>query len=162
MVHPYIYRKPKTENRKQKTKKNMYYLTINGSTVGPMSATQLFAYPINTDTPVSKDGGEWKPLYSFPELMEMYNRNGHATIVNPEVNSKKILCGVMAIILGGIGVQYFCMGKVGGGFLTILLTIITCGLWEVVTLVQGILMLCMSDADFKRKYLDNPATLPLF
>ena len=141
----------------------MYYLTINGSTVGPMNEHQLFAYPLTTDTPVSKDGGEWKPLYAYPELMEIYNSRGKTMVMNTDVNSKKILCGIMAIILGGLGVQYFCMGnKVGAGFLTILLTIITCGLWEIVTLVQGISMLCMSDEYFKRKYLDSTATLPLF
>ena len=141
----------------------MYYLTMNGTTVGPMSLNQLFSYPVATDTPVSKDGGEWKPLYAYPELMEIYNSNGKANIENTEVNSKKILCGIMAIILGGLGVQYFCMGnKVAAGFITILLSIVTCGLWEIVTLVQGIMMLCMTDSDFKRKYLDNPATFPLF
>ena len=29
-------------------------------------------------------------------------------------------------------------------------------------LIQGILMICMSEAEFQRKYIDNPATMPLF
>lgn len=140
----------------------MYYLTINGNTVGPMTAEQLFSYSVDQQTPVSKDGGPWVPLYTYPELMEMYNRRGYVSAQTSEVSSKKILAGIMAIIFGGLGVQYFVLGKVGGGFLCIFLTLITCGLWEIVTLIQGIMMLCMSDADFKRKYIDNPSTMPLF
>ena len=75
---------------------------------------------------------------------------------------KRIPCGICAIILGGLGVHYFIMGKVAAGFICILLTLVTCGLWEIVTLVQGIMMLCMSDQDFMRKYQCNPATFPLF
>lgn len=142
--------------------KIMYYLTINGSTVGPMTAEQIFSYNVDQQTPVSKDGGAWAPLYTYPELMELYNRTGRAALQESEVASKKTLTGIMAILFGGLGVQYFVLGRVGAGFLTILLTLVTCGLWEILTLIQGIMMLCMSDADFKKKYIDNPATLPLF
>ena len=140
----------------------MYYITLNNQTIGPMSADQMMAYPISQDTPVSRDGGAWQPLYTYPELMECYQRSGKAVAGDVEISSKKTLCGIMAIILGGLGVQYFVLGRVGAGFLTILLTVITCGLWEIVTLIQGIMMLCMTDADFKRKYIDSTSTLPLF
>lgn len=79
----------------------------------------------------------------------------------PEGKSRGV-CALLAIILGGLGVQYFYLGKIGGGFITILLTIVTCGLWEVVTLIQGILMFCMTNADFRRKYVLSNSTLPLF
>lgn len=138
-----------------------YFITINGRVVGPMSAHQIFAYNPDPNTLISSDGINWEPLYVFPELMQIYNANAGA-VRNAETNSKKVLCGIMAILLGGLGVQYFILGKVAGGFITILLTIVTCGLWEVVTLIQGILMLCMSEDEFRRKYIDNPATLPLF
>lgn len=81
---------------------------------------------------------------------------------NSEVNSKKTLCGIMALLFGWLGIQYFIVGKVGGGFLTILLTIVTCGLWEILTFIQGIMMLCMSDQEFRRKYIDSTSVLPLF
>ena len=140
----------------------MYYLTVNGATVGPMTANQLLAYNVDQNTPISKDGGQWMPLYTYPELMELYNRNAQTAANAVDPDSKRVLCGIMAIIFGGLGVQYFVMGKIGGGFLTILLTLITCGLWEVVTLIQGIMMLCMSDAEFRRKYIESTSTLPLF
>ncbi len=137
-----------------------YYITINGSTIGPMSKEQIFAYNVNQQTPVSKDGGAWAPLYTYPELMQLYQ--GRVNSPDSEVQSKKTLCGILAIIVGGLGIQYFVLGKVAGGFLTILLTIVTCGIWEIVTLIQGIMMLCMSNEDFDRKYIQSTSVLPLF
>lgn len=140
----------------------MYYITLNNQTIGPMSKEQMMAYPVVYDTPVSKGGGPWMPLYTFPELMEAMQHSGKSAAANAETNSKKTLCGIMAILFGCLGIQYFVMGKTAGGFITILLSLITCGLWQVVTLIQGILMLCMTDDDFKRKYIDSSSTLPLF
>lgn len=138
-----------------------YYITINGQVIGPMTREQVAAYPVNADTQVSREGGPWAPLYTYPELMELV-RGTMNTASAAEVSSKKTLCGIMAILFGGLGVQYFCMGKVAGGFITILLTLVTCGAWEIVTLIQGIMMLCMNDEDFRRKYIDSTSTLPLF
>lgn len=140
----------------------MYYITMNNQTIGPMSVEQMMAYPVTAETPVSRDGGSWMPLYTFPELMSAMQYSGRSQNADAEVSSKKTLCGIMAILLGTLGIQYFVIGKTAGGFITILLSIVTCGLWEVVTLIQGIMMLCMSDADFKRKYIDSTSTLPLF
>lgn len=135
-----------------------YYLYINGQVVGPMTAHQLGAYSVNPDTQISTDGGQsWKPLYSFPELMSIYGARA-----NEQVSNKRILCGILAIVLGTLGVQYFVVGKVGAGLLTILLSLITCGAWEIITLIQGILMLTMSDETFEQKYLNPDKWFPLF
>lgn len=134
-----------------------YFLNIQGRVIGPMSPGQVMAYGVNPNSMVSTDGINWQPLYSFPELMQCYQRTGVQSS-----DSNRILCGVMAIVLGWLGVQYFIMGKVGAGFLTILLTVVTCGAWEIVTFIQGIMMLCMSDAEFARKYTNSTSTLPLF
>ena len=139
-----------------------YYITVNGTPVGPMNMDQMLAYNITPDTPVSRDGGAGAPLYTYPELMEMYRRSGYAYAKDAEISSKKTICGICAILVGSLGVQYFVLGKVAGGFITILLSIVTCGLWSIVTLIQGIMMLCMSDSDFKTKYMDSNSTLPLF
>lgn len=79
----------------------------------------------------------------------------------PEGKSRGV-AALLAIILGGLGVHYFYLGKVGAGLLTILLTFVTCGLWQVRTLIQGILMFCMTNEEFRRKYVLNPAFFPLF
>lgn len=134
-----------------------YFLNIQGRVIGPMTSSQAMAYNVTPNTLVSTDGINWQPLYSYPELMQILQQSGNA-----QSTSNRVLCGIMAILFGWLGVQYFIMGKVGAGFLTILLTAVTCGAWEIITFIQGIMMLCMTDAEFDRKYTNNPATLPLF
>lgn len=132
-----------------------YFLYINNSSVGPMTESQLLAYNITPDTPVSTDGVNWQPLYTYPHLMQLINSGS-------QTNNRKIIAGILAILLGTLGIQYFYLGKTTGGLITILLSIITCGAWSIVTLIQGILMLLMTDAEFERKYVDTTKTFPLF
>ena len=139
-----------------------YYINLNGQNIGPMNEQQMMAYPVNANTPVSQDGGAWAPLYTYPELMQHLQMRGAAMGGQSELSSKKTLCGILAILVGTLGVQYFVLGKTAAGFITILLSLVTCGAWGIITLIQGILMLCMSDADFQRKYIDSTSTLPLF
>lgn len=143
-----------------------FFIFINGQSVGPMTEDQLWAYNVIPDTSVSTDGVNWRPLYSFPELMVRLRQTpaGAAAgfVSEYELSNKKTLCGIFAIFIGGLGIQYFILGKTGGGIVTILLTLITCGCWSIITLIQGILMLTMSNEDFKRKYVDSPSFMPLF
>lgn len=134
-----------------------YFITIGGQVIGPMYAQQVFAYNVNAQTSVSVDGTNWAPLYTHPELMQILHQQQMSG-----TESKRVLCGIMAMIFGTLGVQYFIMGKVGAGLITILLSLVTCGTWEIITFIQGILMLCMSDEEFNRKYVESTSTLPLF
>ena len=137
-----------------------YFLAISGQVIGPMNAHQVLAYNVNANSSISTDGTNWSALYTYPELMELLrDRNPE---FDAQTDSKRILCRIMAMLFGYFGIQYFIMGKVGAGFITILLSIVTCGAWEIITFIQGIMMLCMSDSEFKRKYIDSTSTLPLF
>lgn len=101
----------------------------------------------------------WQNGYGNQE--SYYDRNNAFDSCGPEGKSRGV-AGLLAIFLGGLGVQYFYLGKIAGGLFTILLTVVTCGLWEIVTLIQGILMLCMNNSDFRRKYVLSTSTFPLF
>lgn len=131
-----------------------YFITFNGQTVGPMTKEQIYAYPVTPDTPVcTEENQKWTPLYMFPDLMEGLS-NPERMQSPAEVNTTgkdKIVCGVLAIVLGTLGAHYFYMGKAGGAIICILLSIITCGLWGILTLIQGVMMLTMTQADFERK-----------
>ena len=74
----------------------------------------------------------------------------------------KTLCGILALLFGSLGVQYFYLGRIGAGFLTIFLNIITCGIWYILVFIQGIIMLAMSQEEFDRKFVYSKSTLPLF
>lgn len=105
------------------------------------------------------------PPYSSPintgfNPNEYFSRN-NAFDEGPEGKSRGV-AAILAILLGGLGVQYFYLGKIWGGVLCILLTLVTCGLWEVVTLIQGVLMFCMNNAAFRQKYVLTDSTMPLF
>lgn len=139
-----------------------YFLIVNGEIVGPMTARQLVSYNIDEHTSVSVDGIEWKPLYRYPELMYEYRNQMYMNPSYSDAESKRILCGVLAILIGTLGIHYFLMGKTRAGIFTILLSLVSCGLWGVVMFVQGIMMLIMSDMEFRSKYIDTPSSFPIF
>jgi len=64
----------------------------------------------------------------------------------------KILYGIMTIIFNSIGVPCFMQGKVKAGVLRIVLGCITFGVVafinEIMGIIQGIKILCMSDEDY--------------
>lgn len=90
-----------------------------------------------------------------------YDANNAFDSCGPEGKSRGV-AALLAILLGGLGIQYFYLGKVSAGIICIVLTIVTCGLWEIVTLIQGILMFCMTNAQFRQKYVATNASFPLF
>lgn len=142
-----------------------YFITYNGQTIGPMTVEQLVSYPVTSDTPVcTEDNPTWQPLYTHPELMEALNC-ASAYRSPDEINTTgkdKILCGILALLLGGFGAHYFYLGKIGGALICILLTLVTCGAWSIITLIQGILILTMTQAQFEQKYVLNTSTFPIF
>ncbi len=74
----------------------------------------------------------------------------------------KVTAGLLAIFLGYLGIQYFYLGKTSAGLISILLSLCTCGVWSVVTFIQGIVMLTMTDEVFDAKYVSNDVTFPVF
>ena len=65
----------------------------------------------------------------------------------------RITAALLALLLGGIGIQKFYMGSWGWGIIFVVVGLLT---WGVVTgiasLVDGIMWLCMSDEAFAAKY----------
>ena len=75
-------------------------------------------------------------------------------------DNKKILAGILAIVLGGFGVHKFILGYNKEGFIllavTIILGAVTCGIgasaaW-IIGLIEGIIYLTKSDAEFYNTY----------
>jgi TM2 domain-containing membrane protein YozV len=71
----------------------------------------------------------------------------------PDVNSKKILCGIMGILLGGFGIHRFLLDDASGGVIRIVITIVTCGLGAIIGLIEGIIYLTKSDPEFYQTYM---------
>lgn len=138
-----------------------YYIMVDGMQIGPMTIDQMRAYNVTEKTPVRmNEAEEWRPLFTFPELMAALignNAAGGATC-----DKDKTTAGILALLIGSLGIQYFYLGKTTAGLLTILLTVVTCGLWGLIPFIQGIMMLVMSQQDFERKYVYTTSKFPLF
>jgi TM2 domain-containing membrane protein YozV len=72
------------------------------------------------------------------------------------VESKRILCGVLAILLGSLGVHKFVLGLTTPGLILLLGTVLTCGFGASITwiigIIEGIVYLTKSDAEFIQTY----------
>ena len=67
--------------------------------------------------------------------------------------NKKILAGVLAILLGYFGVHKFILGYNKEGIILLVISLISCGIvGSVIGLIEGIVYLTKSDAEFYQTY----------
>jgi TM2 domain-containing membrane protein YozV len=77
--------------------------------------------------------------------------------------SKKVPAGICGILLGGLGIHKFILGYTTEGLIMLLVTLLagaaTCGVASAVMgligLIEGIIYLTKSDADFVATYVEN-------
>jgi len=83
---------------------------------------------------------------------------------NPISNqeSKRILAGILAIILGSLGVHKFVLGYTKEGLIMLFITILAsrflgfgAGVMALIGLIEGIIYLTKSDHDFINEYQIN-------
>jgi TM2 domain-containing membrane protein YozV len=67
---------------------------------------------------------------------------------------KKIPAGILGILLGGLGIHKFYLGYTKEGVIQILLCL-ACGIGAVIGLIEGIIYLTKSDADFVKIYVEG-------
>lgn len=67
-------------------------------------------------------------------------------------DSKRVLAGVMGLLLGGLGIHRFILGDTTGGILRIVITLVTCGFGSLIGFIEGIIYLTKSDPDFVQTY----------
>jgi len=80
-----------------------------------------------------------------------------------EIKSKKTSTGILAILLGELGVHKFMLGYNTEGFIllgvSVIGGVITCGLaliaTAVIAIAEGIIILNKTPEEFKRRYLDK-------
>jgi TM2 domain-containing membrane protein YozV len=71
-------------------------------------------------------------------------------IVKPE--NKKVLAGVLAIVLGGLGIHKFILGYTQEGIIQLVIGVVTCGAGGIIGLVEGIIYLTKTDEEFYQTY----------
>ena len=72
---------------------------------------------------------------------------------------KKIVAGILGILVGSLGVHKFILGYTTEGLIMLLCTVLTCGIlgvvMSVVGIVEGIMYLTKTDEDFVRTYIQG-------
>lgn len=84
------------------------------------------------------------------KIKVMSTELNNSTISKQE--NKKVLAGVLALVLGSIGVHKFFLGYTKEGIIQIVLTVVTCGIASLVPLIEGIIYLTKSDEEFYKIY----------
>lgn len=91
---------------------------------------------------------------------EYYARND--AFASDAVGKSRGVAALLALFLGWLGIHYFYLGKTTAGIVTLLLSLVSCSIWYWIMVIQGILMLVMSNYDFDHKYVYTQNSFPLF
>jgi len=72
---------------------------------------------------------------------------------------RKISVGIIAILLGSLGIHKFILGYTTEGIIMLLVSLLTCGvgatvMW-VIGIVEGVIYLTKTDAEFVATYITN-------
>ncbi len=68
---------------------------------------------------------------------------------------KKLVAGILGILLGGLGIHKFYLGYTKEGVIQLVLSFVTCGIFTIVGLIEGILYLTKSDEEFVATYVNG-------
>lgn len=67
-------------------------------------------------------------------------------------DNKKIVAGVLALLIGSLGIHKFILGYTKEGIIQIVISVVTCGIAGIIPFIEGIIYLTKSDADFYNTY----------
>jgi len=72
---------------------------------------------------------------------------------------KKVVAGIVAILLGAFGVHKFLLGYTTEGIIMVAITIVSCGILAIVPsvigIIEGIMYLTKSDEEFVQTYIQS-------
>lgn len=83
--------------------------------------------------------------------MENTKQEAWNTPSRPEQENKKVVAGILAILLGALGIHKFYLGYTKEGIIQLILGLM-CGIGGVIGLIEGIIYLTKSDEDFYQIY----------
>ncbi len=88
--------------------------------------------------------------------MNVIDKNGNSV---PNQESKRVIAGVLGILLGALGIHKFILGYNKEGVIMLLFFLVTCGIGAALTgligLIEGIIYLTKSDEEFIYEYQTN-------
>lgn len=96
------------------------------------------------------------PQYAQPAAAQ-----GSPFDAGPSGKSRGVF-GLLAILIGSLGVHHFYVGNAKAGIIQLVGTFITCGLLGILPLIQGIMAFTKTQADFEKTYVNTTSAFPLF
>ncbi|MEZ6139674.1 MAG: DUF4339 domain-containing protein [Zavarzinella sp.] len=78
-------------------------------------------------------------------------KKGLAKFDKEEIKSKKMVAGILGILLGGLGIHKFYLGFTGAGIIQILLNCVLAG--GIIGLIEGIIYLTKDEKTFYQDYI---------
>ena len=66
--------------------------------------------------------------------------------------NKKVLAGVLALLLGYLGIHKFILGYTKEGIIQIVITLVSCGFAGIIPFIEGIIYLTKSDEELYNTY----------
>ena len=83
----------------------------------------------------------------------------HGNPIPPRQENKRVLAGVLGILLGTLGIHKFVLGYQNEGLIMLLISILTWGIGAgaigLIGLIEGIIYLTKSDEEFYHIYQEN-------
>lgn len=67
-------------------------------------------------------------------------------------DNKKLVAGILAILIGSLGIHKFILGYTKEGIIQIIASIVTCGIAGIIPFIEGIIYLTKSDDEFYQTY----------
>jgi len=109
--------------------------------------------------------GYQQPPYQQPQYgYQQPASSGNIFDEGPSGKSRG-LAGLLAILLGSLGIHYFYLGKNTAGIVFLLVAVLSCGflaaLTAILSLIQGILMFTETQEEFERKWVNCPTDFPI-
>ncbi|TDS64159.1 TM2 domain-containing protein [Myroides indicus] len=73
----------------------------------------------------------------------------------PIQDNKKVVAGILGILLGTFGIHKFYLGYTKEGIIQLVISLVTCGALGIIGFIEGIIYLTKSDEDFYQTYQVN-------
>jgi len=77
----------------------------------------------------------------------------------PAGADKKMICGILGILIGGLGIHKFVLGYTTEGIIMACVSVLSCGILApvmgIIGLIEGIMYLTKSDQEFVDTYINS-------
>ena len=142
----------------------VWMVAQNSEQFGPYTLEEVARYLASGS--FTADALAWKAgMKDWVPVRSIFGGDGRSMAAPPPPppsqmhNSNRVAAGVLAILIGSLGIHKFILGFTGPGLVLLLVTVLTCGVGGVVTsiigIIEGIIYLSKSDAEFHQDYVIN-------